>query len=66
MLPVILSTVAVFATPALAGEYDLHTYLLSSLEKRQGRRTCNGQTVFQTCPDGRTCAPSGFYCCGRE
>lgn len=69
MLPTITWSIAALglAGSTAAGEYDLYTFLLSSpLERRQQTRTCNGQTVFQTCPDGRTCAPSGFYCCGRE
>lgn len=69
MLSAIIWLVAVLsvAGSAVAGEYDLYTFpLSSSLERRQQTRTCDGQTVFQTCPDGRTCAPPGFYCCGRE
>lgn len=72
MLPTLLPAALSLLAPVLASEYDLYRFLLedphraAGAQRRQVTRTCLGQTVFQTCPDGVTCAPSGYYCCGRE
>lgn len=66
MLPI---TLLALLAPVLATLLDPFSFHLSpdlggdGIERRQ-IRTCQGSLVFQTCPDGSSCAPPGFFCCG--
>lgn len=53
-----------------AGPHELSRYTIEQRTpnaphaERQVIETCAGSLVFSRCPDGITCAPPGYTCCG--